>query len=202
VGGLVDSIALPAVTCDYSGPMRFDRMFEDLEGQMDHLEGEQRRAMTEDLTRAERAQISLLDRLRDQGERPLVVHLRGSLVIRGRLDEVGEDWIRLDADRGGEQIWVPLGMLIALEGLSPRARPHEDSPLRPRSLSSELRSLGRDRVTVRVETTLGAVSGRIATVGSDVLDVIPSPQQPPGFGSGGPTTVLRDAVLAVRAGRS
>lgn len=199
---MVDGARVARMTCGYSVRMRFDRMFEDLEGQMDHLEDEQRRATTEDLTRAERAQIPLSDRLRDQGTRPLVVHLRAGLVVQGVLDGIGQDWIRLLATRGGEQIWLPSSALVALEGLSARARPHEDSPLRPASFAHELRALARDRTPVRVETEIGEIAGTIATVGSDVLDMVPAPERSTPLRRSGRTTILCAAVLAVRAARS
>src|SRR5690625_7490756 len=81
--------------------MRFDRIFEDLEGRFVHQEQEEIRAVSEELARAERAQLALADRLRAAGDRPITIHLEQDLRVTGSVEEVGWDWRELPAQASG-----------------------------------------------------------------------------------------------------
>lgn len=157
------------VRAAYSGFMRFERIFEDLEGQFAHQQQEELRAVSEELARAERAQLTLADRLRGAGERPVTVHVGDGLRLSGVVREVGADWVAL-RDRAADSL-VPLAAIAFVEGLPTRARPAEDSLHSPLGLGSVLRGIARDRSVVRLETAAGTVIGRIAAVGADALDV-------------------------------
>lgn len=155
----------------YSGAMRFERIFEDLEGQFAHHQQEEARAISEDLTRAEQAQLTLADRLRGAEGRRLTVHLAPAVRVSGVVQEVGDQWVALVADSGGRSAVVPLAAVVMLEGLPTRARLAEDTASSARGLGSVLREIARDRSVVHLETTGGAVTGRIAAVGADALDI-------------------------------
>jgi hypothetical protein len=144
--------------------MRFERIFEDLEGRLEHHEQQEVRAVSEDLARAERAQLTLADRLRGAEER-----------LSGTVQEVGAEWVGLRESRSAQRAVVPLGAIGIVEGLSSRARPAEESLRSPLGLGSVLREIARDRSVVRLETTAGTVLGRIAAVGADALDVLSLP---------------------------
>lgn len=183
----------------YSGAMRFDRIFEDLEGQFAHHQQEEVRAVSEDLTRAEQAQLTLADRLRGAMERRLTVHLGAGQRLSGTVQDVGPQWVELAAEGGGRRTVVPLSAVSMVEGLPVRARPAEDSLLSPRGLVSVLREIARDRALVQVETVSGSVAGRIAGVGADALDLHSLPTgEATGISSTGRMTVPFAALQAVQ----
>lgn len=157
------------------GRMRFERFFEDLEGRFAHHQQEEARAVSEDLTRAEQAQLTLADRLRGAQDHRLTFHLADSLVVSGTVQEVGAEWVALAGEGGGRRAVIPLTAVALLEGLPLRARPAEDSLHSPLGLGSVLREIARDRTMVRLETVGGSVTGRIAAVGADALDLRPLP---------------------------
>lgn len=151
--------------------MRFERIFEDLEGQFAHHQQEEARAVSEDLTRAEQAQLTLADRLRGALGCRLTLHLGTAVRASGVVQEVAAQWVALAAEGGGRSAIVPLAAVVMVEGLPSRARLAEDSVSSVRGLGSVLREIARDRSVVRLETTGGAVIGRIAAVGADALDI-------------------------------
>lgn len=150
--------------------MRFDRVFEDLEGQMAHLEQEEIRAVSEDLTRAERAQLALADRLRGALGSQIVVLLGESARVHGTVADSGSDWVLLEG-AGQRRALVPLHAICALQGLPPRARPPAPSIPPPASLTGRLRALARDRRAVLAETAAGRMTGRISAVGADWMEM-------------------------------
>ena len=178
--------------------MRFERIFEDLEGRFEHHEQEELRAVSEDLARAERAQLTLADRLRGAGRRELTLHVGSGLRLAGAVEEVGAEWVSLRETRTAQRAVVPLAAIGIVEGLSSRARPAEESLRAPRRRGSVLREVARDRSGVRLETTAGTVLGRIAGVGADALDVL---SLPTGESSSVPgsarLTVTMSSLLAV-----
>ncbi|GAA1489913.1 hypothetical protein [Brachybacterium sacelli] len=179
--------------------MRFDRIFEDLEGRFAHHEREEMRAVSEDLARAERAQLSLADRLRGAGGSSLTLHLGPSLRLEGVVDDVGEEWVALQEEGGGRRTVVPLAAIALVDGLSSRARPAEESLRSPLGLGSVLRAIARDRGVVRLETTAGGIMGRLAAVGVDAVDVHSLPTGESGTVPGSARiTVATASLLAVR----
>lgn len=174
----------------YSGAMRFERIFEDLEGQFAHHEQEEVRAVSEGLTRAEQAQLTLADRFRGAQGHRLTLHLGATLRVSGTVQEVATQWVSLAAEGGGRSAVVPLSAVVMVEGLPSRVRLAEDSPSSPLGLGSVLREIARDRSVVRLETSGGAVTGRIAAVGADALDIRSLP-------TGEPTTVPGSARITV-----
>ncbi|APX34687.1 hypothetical protein BH708_06490 [Brachybacterium sp. P6-10-X1] len=179
--------------------MRFERIFEDLEARFAHHEREEMRAVSEDLARAERAQLSLADRLRGAGGSPLALHLGTALRLEGTVEDVGEGWVSLHEEGGRRRTVVPLPAIALLEGLPVRARPAEETRRSTLGLGSVLRSIARDRSVVRLETTAGGIMGRLAAVGADAVDVHSLPTGESGAAPGSTRiTVAMGALLAVR----
>src|SRR5699024_4804072 len=87
-------------------------------------------------------------------------------------------------------------------GLSDRARPREEALRPPRSLGSVLRGIARDRGVVRLETRAGRLTGRIAAVGADALDVdqLPTGERSSSVTGAARLTVAMSALLVIRAG--
>ncbi|GAA1334077.1 hypothetical protein GCM10009592_29160 [Brachybacterium rhamnosum] len=176
--------------------MRFERIFEDIEGRHAHEQREEMRALAEDLTRAERSQLLLADRMRAAIGARLVLHLRGGRRIGGRLTEATDGWVLLT--EGGARRLVPLPAVGMVEGLGARARPRAEGAAPEQSLTSVLRALARDRGVVRVTTIAGEVTGRISTVGADALDLRTVPTGEAGAASGpGSITVALGGLLLV-----
>lgn len=151
--------------------MRFERIFDDLEGQFAHHQQEEVRAVSEELTRAELSQLTLADRLRGAEDQRLTLHLGPALRVGGVVQEVGAGWAALAAEGGRRSAVVPLSAIVMVEGLPPRVRLPEESLRSPRGIGSVLREIARDRSLVHLETRGGAVTGRIASVGADALDL-------------------------------
>lgn len=185
----------------YSDAMRFERIFEDLEGRFEHHEREQMRAVSEDLTRAERADLTMADQLRGNLGREIIVHAGTALRLTGIIEATGQDWLELRDSSASSRVVIPFAAIGMVQGLSGRARPEPSSALPAPRLSSLLRSLARDRAVVRIETTAGSVTGRIAAVSADSLDVhsLPTGEHATVPGSAR-ISVMTSAVQAVIAG--
>lgn len=153
--------------------MSIESMFDDLEGRFAHLQDQEQRALAEELTRAERAQLVLADRLRGAAGARITVRLGSGLAPTGRLARVGADWIELaESAEEPPRVLISMRGIEMLEGLEARARPAEESVLPAPTLRRELRSLARDRALVQLRTTSLQVRGRIAAVGLDALDLL------------------------------
>ena len=63
------------------------------------------RAVSEDLTRAELAQLTLADRFRGAEGHRLTLHLGATLRVSGTVQEVGSDWVVLAEAGGGAARW-------------------------------------------------------------------------------------------------
>lgn len=182
--------------------MSLERMFEDLESRMDHLESEERRAVTEELTRAERAQVVVVDRLRGAVGRVVRAHLQGGAVAAGEIVEVGADWVRLRSRADGRSTWLVIGTIVLFEDLPTRVRELGRTRLRPPGLAAALRALARDRVLVHVATAAGEMQGRIAGVGQDALDLrlLQTGEQHAAAGSRA-VTILLSGIISITAQR-
>lgn len=181
--------------------MSMERMFEDLEARMDHLESQEIRANAEELSRAERAQLTLDDRLRGAVGSHLRVHDVTGDVTEGRLAVVGADWLLLgESEEAGPRVLVPVAAIALVEGLPARVRPARDGAIPDRALPAMLRALARDRELVRIMHRGGEVIGRIAAVGRDALDLASQPSgERSAVSPGAMVTVALGALLSVRA---
>jgi hypothetical protein len=182
--------------------MSLERMFEDLESRMDHLESEERRAVTEELTRAERAQVLVVDRLRGAVGQDVRALMRDGGSVEGEILEVGADWVRLRSRADARSTWLVLRAVVLLEDLPTRVREPGRTRLRPPGLGTALRALARDRALVHVRTEAGELRGRIAGVGQDALDLrlLPTGEQHAAAGTR-TVTVMLEGILAVAAQR-
>ncbi len=150
------------------GSMRWERLFADLEAQ---LEGELRRdldAEVADRTRRELAQVDLGARLSAQVGSSLTLTIRTGAVLSGDLRDIGADWLLLESGRG--EALVPLGAVIGFSELGTRAR--GDRTARRFGFGYAARLLARDRAAVQVTDLSGARrTGTIDRVGADFFDL-------------------------------
>jgi hypothetical protein len=158
--------------------MRWDRLFDDLQAQMD-AEGQRDLELeVSDRTRRERAQVGLHERL--MAHRGLDVELRLAAGVRvsGRVGDAGSDWLLVDdqsgqgghGDRGS---LVPFGAIVTINGLGVRAAAGSGVATAKRfGLGYALRGLSRNRSVVSLTDIGGSVTtGTIDAVGADALDL-------------------------------
>lgn len=155
--------------------MRWDRLFDDLQAQMD-AEGQRDLELeVSDRTRRERAQVGLHERL--IAHTGLVVELRLAAGVRvsGKVVDAGSDWLLVDdhSGHGDRGSLVPFGAIVTINGLGVRAAAGSGVATAKRfGLGYALRGLSRDRSVVSLTDIGGSVTtGTIDAVGADALDL-------------------------------
>ena len=161
--------------------MRWDRFFEDLEGQLDSEWEAERAALDSEAERLRISRLSLRERLQTlaaDGGTALTVDLADGAVLAGTLTAVGADWAGLQSSDGRTTVLaldavVGIGMPEAELLRSARA----DAP-GPRRLAERmtlgfvLRSLARRRAPVTLHLRVGrTLVGTIDRALADHLDV-------------------------------
>jgi hypothetical protein len=153
--------------------MRWDRLFDDLEAQ---LQGEQAREWAgevADRTRRERAQVDLQSRLLANVDNDRVALRLPTRTLSGRLVDVGPDWLLLET--GTHLVLVTLAVARALTGLAPRSR-IPTVVAKSFGLGAALRAVSRDRAAVELVDVAGSVvTGTIDVVGADHLELAVHP---------------------------
>ena len=165
--------------------MRWDHLFDDLAGQLEHeLQSEQADLQHEE-ERLRLGRLPLRERLvalRAAGEPSgarIRCRLRSGEVVRLRLVTVGRDWLAGDLEGvpGGEQAIMPFSAVDALL-MSPEQALLSLEPVVERSelaarlgIAFLLRDLCRRRAVVTVRTLAGDATGTIDRVGRDHLDL-------------------------------
>ncbi|UZN01878.1 hypothetical protein [Cellulomonas sp. S1-8] len=169
---------------------RWEQLFSDLEAQLAAGRADEARWDVAELTRAERARVTLTDRLRGAiGTRLRVVTAHGE-PLEGLVTEAAAQWLLLDLGAGRRAV-VPTAAVRSVDGLGPRAAPPAGRLESALGLGHVLRALARDRVVVTVRTDAGTLAGRLDRVGADHVDLtLEAP-------AGRWTTVPFAALLAV-----
>lgn len=153
--------------------MRWERLFADLEAQLDAAEQADLDAEVADRTRREAARVRLADRLRAARGHPVGCHVLGAGTVAGAILGVGPDWVLL-AEPPGRESLVPLGVLLGVSGLgTAAAAPGREGVVAARlGLGAALRGVARDRSPVAVTLVDGTtVSGTVDRVGADHFDL-------------------------------
>lgn len=156
--------------------MRWDDLFADLERQWDALAAGERVAEIADRTRAEFAQVSLVDRLRGSEGRPVRIVSRCGQIVSGDLSRVGADFVLLTLPR--HECVMPVAAIGSVAGLGAEAVSAEVvGPVSSRlGLGSVLRRIAADRSSVTVLGPDGqSRSGTLQRVGSDFLELAEHP---------------------------
>lgn len=168
--------------------MRWDALFLDLEAQMSAAKDAQFQADVSDRTRSERATIELAERLLTAKGKPVVLTLRHGQIVQGIVVDAAVQWLLLGAT--GPQTLVPMRAVAMVTGLPPRTT-HVSEVERRLGIGHALRALSRDRARVIVDFGAGEVTGLIATVGADYVEISTS--------VGATSAVPTDAVMRVRS---
>ena len=156
--------------------MRWDRLFDDLQAQMDADGQRELDLEVSDRTRRGRAQVGLHERF--MAHRGLGVDLRlaAGALVSGTVADAGSDWLLIHevGDRGS---LVPFGAIVGIKGLGDRAAAGPAAAMAKRfGLGYALRGLSRDRSVVSVTDICGSVTtGTIDAVGADALDLSEHP---------------------------
>ena len=151
--------------------MRWEGLFEDLEGQ---LAAEQRRERDDEVaerTRRERALVTLGSRLAAGIGARVGMGLVGGHRVEGVLGDLGEDWVLVRVDAEAQEVLVPLAGVLTLRSLAVQSATGRSA--RRFGLGYALRALSRDRATVAI-SLVGAgprLLGTIDAVGADHLDL-------------------------------
>ena len=174
--------------------MRWDRLFDDLQAQMD-AEGQRELELeVSDRTRRERAQVGLHERLIAHRGQRVELRLAAGFLVSGGVVDAGADWLLLDdpghrspgaQGRAGDQrslatfgsSLIPFGAIVAITGLGTRSAAGPGVATAKRfGLGYALRGLSRDRSLVSLTDIGGSVTtGTIDAVGADALDLSEHP---------------------------
>jgi hypothetical protein len=151
--------------------VRWDRLFDDLEAQLEAADADELAGEVADRTRRETATVALLDRLRAACGGTVELRVAGVGDLSGRLDRLGSDWLLL-AVSGQPAAVVSSAALVSVRGL-PAASVAEPGRVGSRlDLRYVLRGIARDRSPVRVHGIDGAsYAGTIDRVGADFVDL-------------------------------
>ncbi|HWS51376.1 MAG TPA: hypothetical protein VN241_10215 [Microbacterium sp.] len=165
--------------------MHWDRLFEDLEGQLASEWEAERAALDAESERLRISRLDLRSRLRMLCglNAPVVLELAGSQRFPVRLRALGADWLAAESSAGaGAQSAVSVVPLAAIQGVSTDhgmllasldAQDPAGPALRERmTLGFVLRDLARRRVPLRIALRDGGdVHGTVDRAGADHLDL-------------------------------
>ena len=166
-------LRLPAYSRRKEMSLRWESLFRDLEAQLAQAQRVELEAEVADRTRSERGQLHLVHRLRPAVGAAVTISTLGAGTLRGRLAEVGAEWVVLD-EGPGRQALIPLSAVSAVGGLGRlSASPGKEGQVWLRlGLSAALRAVARDRQPVQCllqdATTL---NGTVDAVGGDFFEL-------------------------------
>lgn len=151
--------------------MRWEDLFDDLEGQVEAWERAERDAEVADRTRFEVGQVTVIGRLRSLEGSELSARLRNGASISGTLVRLGADWVLLACP---PEVVVPVTGIATIdnlpwESMSPQGAGVVASRL---TLSTVFRAMAIDRARITIQLhDRTAVSGTADRVGRDFVDV-------------------------------
>ncbi len=160
--------------------MRWQALFDDLEGQLEQAERSEFEAEVRDRTRRERALVRAVDRLRTATGQRLVLGVAGAGPVKGELFDCGPDWLLLGVP-GGEAL-VAWSAVSTVTGLGPVTAPPggEGEVERRLDLRWALRGLSRSRAAVQAVLRDGTtVAGTLDRVAADHVDLAEHPLDEP-----------------------
>lgn len=157
--------------------MRWERLFDDLEAQLDVLARAELAAEVAEHTRSERGNVALADRLLGHLGGQARLRVRGLGWIEARLLDLGADWLLAEVvaqgRESGRQLLVPTAAIIGVWDLPALAVADQTAASRRFGLRHALRGISRDRAVVRVHDIDGDhATGTIERVLADHLDLL------------------------------
>jgi hypothetical protein len=165
--------------------VRWERLFDDVEAQLDAADRAELAGEVADRTRREVARLRLVDRLRAGIDAELQLRILGAGMLHGRLRRAGEGWLLLEPDAGPSAL-VLQAAVLELGGLPvAAAEPGSEGPVLSRlDIGYALRAIARDRSPVAVLLRDGTrLDGTLDRIGSDFADVALHPAGEPRRGA-------------------
>lgn len=160
--------------------MHWDRLFEDLEGQLAAEWEAERAALDAETERLRISKLTLRTRLRllHQSDAPITIRLTDGQSHAGRLRAIGADWIAAQTADAPTSLIIPLHAVTGVETHhgaildSLEEQPIESDGMRERmTLGFLLRDLARRRMPLRIAQHGGeTLHGTIDRAGDDHLD--------------------------------
>jgi hypothetical protein len=153
--------------------MRWERLFDDVEAQLEAAHRAELAGEVADRTRREVARLRLVDRLRASIGADLQLHIAGAGAICGRLRRAGEGWLLLAPDSGPSAL-VLRDAVLTVDGLpAAAAEPGSEGAVLSRmGVGHALRAVARDRSPVSVVLRDGTrLDGTLDRVGADFADL-------------------------------
>lgn len=151
--------------------MRWEELFDDLEGQAEAWQRAERDAEVADRTRAEVGQVTVMSRLRSHEGGDLSARLSNGTTLAGTLVRLGVDWLLLACPH---EVVVPVSGIATVSNLPWEATsPNGVGAVASRlTLSSVFRAMAVDRTRVTVQLNdRTSVSGTPDRVGRDFVDL-------------------------------
>jgi hypothetical protein len=160
--------------------MRWDRLFDDLQAQLDATGQRELDLEVSDRTRRERALVGLHERFIAHAGLAVELRLTAGVRVSGTVADAGTDWL-LVHERGDRGSLVPFGAIVAVNGLGLRAAAGPAAVAAKRfGLGYALRGLSRDRSVVSLADIGGSVTtGTVDAVGADALELSEHPADLP-----------------------
>lgn len=181
--------------------MRWERLFGDLEAELEAVEAAELESEIAERTRSERARLRLVDRLRGSVGRSVVLRVSGVGQLIGEIRAVGADWLLVRPEDGADRL-VRSAALLELTGLaaSSAAAGSEGAVAARFSLSAVLRGLARDRTVVTITLVDGSArTGTVEIAGADLVEISDRRHDEPGFAGPLEATVRRCVPLVALA---
>ena len=182
---------------DKGWPVRWERLFEDLEAEFDAAEAAELEAQIADRTRFERSRLRLVDRLRGSVGRSIGIRVQGAGQLTGELRAVGVDWLLVrPADRADRLVRTAAVLEVVGLAASSSAAGEEGLVAARFTLSAVLRGIARDRTVVTLTLIdSSGWTGLIEIAAADLIEVSERRHDEPGFGSPSETAVRRCVPL-------
>lgn len=151
--------------------MRWERLFDDLEGQAQAWDSAELESEILDRTRGELGQLLLVNRLRAAVGTQVQLQVAGAGPVTGILTRLGSDWLML---AGSADVVVPLAAVSVVDNLGSEAvSPAGVGRVDARApLTAALRAIAVDRCPVQITLRDGShLTGTPARVGRDFVDL-------------------------------
>lgn len=150
--------------------MRWERLFADLQAQLDAEHLRDVDAEIAELATAEIGLTAFTDRIRGCRDRQLTLRLADGGVVAGVISDATAQWVLLAQER--REVLVPVRSVVSawpMGGVAPPTGVSESKV----GLGHALRALAAQERVVTVRTSAGDERGWIARVGADHVDLIP-----------------------------
>jgi hypothetical protein len=181
--------------------VRWQRLFADLQAELEAGEAAAERAEDASRIRLETGAVRLEERLGGALGRVVTLRCRGAGELRGVLAEAGAGWVLL-SEQGERELLVAVAAVRTVAGLDRGTGvPAAGEVARRLDLRWALRGLARDRSPVQVLLDDGgALTGTVDRVGADFLELAEHAADEPRRSAAvqGVRGIALDAVAAVR----